>query len=245
MSAVSFWSEFLRLMTSGGATGSRCSRKEVIDLQFELNKLKKRVATLERAPNIKNVGTKNGWMPIFCSYLFVVSGILVVATAIFFVKGGVAEYLSYISPFLAAIIGGAGVYFSERRTKIDGLGKLGKAIGIDIVCYLSSIGVGSLGLIAFFAYKEVVTDLAVAMLVPLAFMLSFFLFSIRIRKNNGQPLGGRNWLLPSLMLVVICAGLAYCWLEFVIGGQKQVNDAASAAMATKIESRPKPELRRD
>ncbi|WP_165933901.1 hypothetical protein [Stenotrophomonas sp. TEPEL] len=52
MSAVSFWSEFLRLMTSGGATGSRCSRKEVIDLQFELNKLKKRVATLERAPNI-------------------------------------------------------------------------------------------------------------------------------------------------------------------------------------------------
>ncbi|WP_407472719.1 hypothetical protein [Xanthomonas campestris] len=161
------------------------------------------------------------------------------ATAVFFVKGGVAEYLSYISPLLAAIIGGAGVYFSEKRAGMEGQGKVGKVLSAEIVCYLSSIGVGSLGLIAFFAYKEVVIDLAVAMMVPFAFMLSFFLFLIRVREDNGKSLGGRNWLLPSFMLVVVCAGLAYCWLEFVIGGQKQVNDAAAAAVATKNEARPK------
>ncbi|MFA4150294.1 hypothetical protein ACCQ14_08090 [Xanthomonas sp. NCPPB 2865] len=239
MSAFVFLSELLRAMTNWSAISGRCSRKEVIDIQVELNELKTRIAKLEQVPDPKGVEKKNGWTPVFFSYLFVLSGILTVATAVFFVKGGVAEYLSYISPLLAAIIGGAGVYFSERRAGIEGQGKVGKVLSAEIVCYLSSIGVGSLGLIAFFAYKEVVIDLAVAMMVPFAFMLSFFLFLIRVREDNGKSLGGRNWLLPSFMLVVVCAGLAYCWLEFVIGGQKQVNDAAAAAVATKNEARPK------
>ncbi|MEA0681713.1 MULTISPECIES: hypothetical protein [Xanthomonas] len=239
MSAFVFLSEFLGAMTSWGAISGRCSRKEVTDIKVELNKLKKRIAKLEQVPDSKGVEKKNGWTPVFFSYLFVLSGILAVATAVFFVKGGVAEYLSYISPLLAAIIGGAGVYFSEKRAGMEGQGKVGKVLSAEIVCYLSSIGVGSLGLIAFFAYKEVVIDLAVAMMVPFAFMLSFFLFLIRVREDNGKSLGGRNWLLPSFMLVVVCAGLAYCWLEFVIGGQKQVNDAAAAAVATKNEARPK------
>ncbi|WP_153066749.1 hypothetical protein [Xanthomonas arboricola] len=245
MSALVLLGDFLKAMTSWSAIGGGFSRKEVIDIQVELNKLKKRIAKLEQVPDPKSVKNKNGWTPVFLSYLFVLSGILAVATAVFFVKGGVAEYLSYISPLLAAIIGGAGVYFSEKRAEIEGQGRAGKVLSADIVCYLSSIGVGSLGLIAFFSYKEVVIDLAVAMMVPFAFMLSFFLFLIRARKDNGKSLGGRNWLLPSFMLVVICAGLAYCWLEFVIGGQKQVNDAAAAAVATKNEARPKQELQRD
>ncbi|MBB4724755.1 hypothetical protein [Xanthomonas euvesicatoria] len=240
-STVIFLWELIKIMVPsrvGLVRGGSC--KDVSNVQGRLSGLERRIKKLEEI-NASPSGKQDAfWPSIFISYLLVLSGIMAVGTAVLFVKGGVAEYLSYISPLIAAIIGGAGAYFSERRAGVKGVSKAGKVFSVEIVCYFSSIGIGGLGLVAFFAYKGVVGDLAVAMVVPFAFMLSFFIFLIRLRKDGVKKLGGRSWLFPSFMLLVICAGLAYCWLEFVIGGQMAVSDAAaSAAAATKNEAKPK------
>lgn len=120
------------------------------------------------------------------------------------------EFCSYLMPVLAALIGGAGLYFTKAEHEVSVAGKR-VVLKYDAICYALSVLLLIVGVCSFLVYKEKILALAMAALVPFAFVHTLTGVWIRSRAGNNFKFVFWFWV----FLTVILASTSYCWIEWV------------------------------
>lgn len=120
------------------------------------------------------------------------------------------EFCSYLMPVLAALIGGAGLYFTKAERNVTVAGR-DVELKYDAICYGLSMLFLIIGVCSFLVYKERMLAIAMAALVPVAFVHALTGVWIRSRVGGNFKVAFWFWV----FLTVILASTSYYWVEWI------------------------------
>ncbi|WP_448121897.1 hypothetical protein [Xanthomonas arboricola] len=150
---------------------------------------------------------------IFLVAIFI--GAIVVGFAVFAHRDRLMEYLAYVLPLLAALVAGAGLYFT-RKEQVFQLWRWSISAKYDVICYQGSILILLLAFSAFSYSPGHGLDALVSLFMVPGFIGAVFLLWRRSRKSTGVvDLAALVAILVAWLLFIFGAVLLIIWIYLI------------------------------
>jgi len=192
------------------------------DLERRLKRLEENMISIKQRLEVADA-PRLAITPSFFNF-FVSMFLVLLLTGVFLIKNTKdwAEYFSYVMPVLAALIGGAGLYFT-RVERVAVWMRFKVSLKYDAICYALSVLFLIFGVCCFLIYKERLVVSGMAVVLPVALVHAATGLWVQSKGENKSQLAFWFWI----VLTVLLAVASFYWVGWIAGAFGGVPNGSS------------------
>ncbi|WP_311238492.1 MULTISPECIES: hypothetical protein [unclassified Xanthomonas] len=192
------------------------------DLEKRLKRVEDQLISVEQRLEVADA-PRLATVPSLFNF-FVSMFLVLLLTGVFLLRDtkDLAEYFSYVMPVLAALIGGAGLYFTRVERVAVWMG-FKVPLKYDAICYALSVLFLIVGVCCFLIYKERLAVAGMAVVVPLALIHAGTGLWVQVGSKSKSRFAFWFWIFLTITLAVT----SFYWIGWIADAFGLVPDGSS------------------